>query len=248
MSRTHEATGGAGQDLVERGFHTFERARVVAALTELDEIAREYDPLTRKIDAIYPRQDLSTARSRRVTEVTRYRVMSLAGHTPAQPPQNPRRSRILRPPASGGRHNIASDFSHSRPPERYSATPTSVHGRYRTLSGSWDIPDHTPRAALRLPWAMGSNPVGVAGNRIFHGIPRREPPDPASYDEACEHLRALMVTELRRRSLWTAPPEHVGVSGGSWHEPGEYAVRIDGVGLGEGPVPLEEWYRLVVEP
>lgn len=31
-------------------------------------------------------------------------------------------------------------------------------------------------------------------------------------------------------------------------EPGDYAVRIDGVGLGEGPVPLEEWYRLTVEP
>lgn len=45
-----------------------------------------------------------------------------------------------------------------------------------------------------------------------------EPPDRASYDEACEHLRAVLVTELRRRGLWNAPPRHVGVLARSWRE------------------------------
>ena len=43
-----------------------------------------------------------------------------------------------------------------------------------------------------------------------------EPPDAASYDEIRESVRSLLVVEMRRRSLWHAPPAFLGVSGTSW--------------------------------
>lgn len=47
-----------------------------------------------------------------------------------------------------------------------------------------------------------------------------EPPDRASYNEAREHLRTLLVIEMRRRGLWTSLPGFVGVTASSWQDDG----------------------------
>ena len=44
--------------------------------------------------------------------------------------------------------------------------------------------------------------------------------DQASHDEVWEYLRLLLVRELRRRGLWTAPTAYVGVVAQSWREAG----------------------------
>lgn len=53
-------------------------------------------------------------------------------------------------------------------------------------------------------------------------VRRVEPgePRPAGLDEAWEKLRDALVSELRRRSLWNAPPNYLGVYGWTrWSEP-----------------------------
>ncbi|MEM1207075.1 MAG: hypothetical protein AAGN66_27825 [Acidobacteriota bacterium] len=51
-------------------------------------------------------------------------------------------------------------------------------------------------------------------------LAQEEEPDPALYDEVLEHLLALLVTEMRRRGLWTAPPAWLGVTSARWQEVG----------------------------
>lgn len=53
-------------------------------------------------------------------------------------------------------------------------------------------------------------------------------PDQSSYDEVREHLRALLVTELRRRGLWEAPPSYLGVTAPSWRDPGALEELVAG--------------------
>lgn len=43
-----------------------------------------------------------------------------------------------------------------------------------------------------------------------------EPPDHHSYEEIREELRGVLVGELRRRGLWTAPPSFLGHEGSGW--------------------------------
>ncbi|MCP4658113.1 MAG: hypothetical protein GY856_22105 [bacterium] len=45
--------------------------------------------------------------------------------------------------------------------------------------------------------------------------PGGEPPDRAAYEELLKHLRAKLVRELKKRSLWSAPPSYLGIYGGT---------------------------------
>lgn len=47
-----------------------------------------------------------------------------------------------------------------------------------------------------------------------------EPPGIDAYDEVCGHLRAVLITELRRRGLWSSLPSFVGIPAASWQEEG----------------------------
>lgn len=49
--------------------------------------------------------------------------------------------------------------------------------------------------------------------------PGREP-DPLLLDAVLVHLRRLLVVELRRRGLWRAPPDYLGIHGGAWWQDG----------------------------
>ena len=49
--------------------------------------------------------------------------------------------------------------------------------------------------------------------------PGGEPPAPEAFDELLETLRPALVHELKRRSLWSAPPSYLGLlGGGRWTE------------------------------
>lgn len=52
-------------------------------------------------------------------------------------------------------------------------------------------------------------------------------PDRADFDEVREHLRAHLVTEMRKRGLWTASPAYLGVIAPSWQEPGALDELVD---------------------
>ncbi len=65
----------------------------------------------------------------------------------------------------------------------------------------------------------------VSANEVFSDYvaqlgPAGEPPDMNSYLEVREGLRAVLVTELRRRGLWHSPPAFLGASGANWSEGG----------------------------
>lgn len=69
-------------------------------------------------------------------------------------------------------------------------------------------------------------------NDVFSDYLRRlmasgEPPGQDDYDEVRGHLRALVITELRRRGLWTSPPDYVGVPAGSWRDDGALDELVD---------------------
>lgn len=51
--------------------------------------------------------------------------------------------------------------------------------------------------------------------------PRGEPPDPENFGELLDQLGGALVHEMKKRSLWSAPPSYLGIYGGArWTDEG----------------------------
>ncbi len=66
---------------------------------------------------------------------------------------------------------------------------------------------------------------------IFSNLIARLSTNPESldlqdYEEALEHLRALLVVEMRKRKLWRSPPIYLGIHANTWSEPGALAELV----------------------
>ncbi len=60
-------------------------------------------------------------------------------------------------------------------------------------------------------------PVGeVFSDYVARLGPGGEPPDMESYRSVREALRAVLVSQMRRRGLWRSPPSFLGIPGASW--------------------------------